>query len=170
MRLLQTTTRKRLICQLLLAALLPVLVAPQLSLCFCSDGYGVCIDCRDFAKYLNRFATQKEYSVSAKNACGDCDKNTEIENVSISTLPNIEKNCGTEFTCVKIDVSFASVNYVLNEKEQSQTNDWLFAQVLSFVVLPFQTINMPDFTAFSRNESTCRLSVRLHLLQSVFLI
>ncbi|MDR1385935.1 MAG: hypothetical protein LBJ67_19090 [Planctomycetaceae bacterium] len=166
MRLLQMTTRKRLISQLLLVVLSPVLVASQFSLCFCSDGYGICTDCRDFENHINGFVPQNDSSL--KNACGCCHKNIEIENTSVLTQQNIDENCETGCTCVNIGVSLASVNSVLNEKEQIN-KVLLFPQILSSVVLPFQTI-APNFTAFSNNEPTCRLSVRLHLLHSVLLI
>jgi hypothetical protein len=177
MRLSQITTRNQVICQLLLAVLSPVLLTPSLSLCFCSDGYEVCTDCRCSTKNTDDYLLSKNNSscvsfTSAETANGCCHKNTEREKISVPFQKNIDENFGTTCTCLKIDISFVSANCVLNEKEQNQTNGtWWLTQVLSSVVLFFQTAEMPNhFTRFSFPALTWLLPVRLHLFQSVLLI
>jgi hypothetical protein len=155
----------------------PFLLAPQLSFCFCPDGYGICVDCRFFKENVNDLTLQSYSLISDEIACECRHKNTEIENVSVSiqkaltpTQNIADENSGASCVCVKID-SLASVNNVLNGKENNQMHKiWLFAHVVSSIVLSFPTPELSNLTIFSINKPTYLLPVRLHLFQSVLLI
>jgi len=162
----------------------------QLSFCFCSDGHGICTDCQCLEKNSDgKFLPQNNHNnhILPQNT-RDCSLNfrdsslnfdetvcrccQNQEKFSEPSQKNTVKNLETSSRCLQIDVSLVSANCVLNEKEQNPSDE--IGTLISWNTVVFLTQQMPEVSDFTASVfdtlSTCRLSVRLHLLKSVLMI
>jgi hypothetical protein len=131
-----------------MVAVLPLLLLPQVVICLCDGGIGVCFGCGC-----------EELATSITDDCGCCSRETVSD--SRDDFSNcVDPQSSNECRCTEIEI--LKVTY-------STTFDYSYIfDSVSFVgILPTDTLNLPTFSAFLFDFPPCKSSVSLCILYSV---